>query len=200
MSHKSIIFSIISAVVIAGLCLSILSSPSSAEVAAIIIVSPTEGLVTDENGGFDSFTIMLDGPPTHPVKITLETSDPTEGTVSSSFVTLNKNNWNTPKEIVVVGLADGIQDGDIDYQITGLSSSNDDDFNGLVMPAVAVTNLNDDVPVANDDSYTTKIDTPVIIDVLENDTALDNVPLSLTIDNSTSNGGLVINLDNTITY
>jgi len=143
---------------------------------------------------------MLDGPPTHPVKITLETSDPTEGTVSSSFVTLNKNNWNTPKEIVVVGLADGIQDGDIDYQITGLSSSNDDDFNGLVMPAVAVTNLNDDVPVANDDSYTTKIDTPVIIDVLENDTALDNVPLSLTIDNSTSNGGLVINLDNTITY
>jgi hypothetical protein len=143
---------------------------------------------------------MLDSPPTHPVKITLETSDPTEGTVSSSSVTLNKNNWNTPKEIAVIGLADGIQDGDIDYQITGLSSSTDPEFDGLVMPAVSVTNLNDAVPVANDDSSTTIIDTPVIIDVLENDTALDDVPLSLTIDNSTSNGGLVINLDHTITY
>ena len=122
MCNKSFIFSIISAVVIAGLSLGILSSPSSAEVAAIIIVSPTEDLVTDENGGFDSFTVMLDSPPTHPVKITLETSDPTEGTVSSSSVTLNKNNWNTPKEILVIGLADGIQDGDIDYGITVESS------------------------------------------------------------------------------
>ena len=200
MSHKSLISSIISAVVIAGLSLSILSSPSLAEVAASIIVSPTEGLITDENGGFDSFSITLDGPPTHPVKITLETSDPTEGTVSSSSVILNKNNWNTPKEIVVIGLADGIQDGDIDYQITGLSSSNDDDFNGLVMPAVAVTNLNDAVPVANDDSSTTKIDTPVIIDVLENDTALDDLPLSLTIENSPANGDIVVNPENTITY
>jgi hypothetical protein len=199
-SHKSLISSIISAAVIAGLSLSILSSPSSAEVAAIIIVTPTEGLITDENGGYDSFTIVLDGPPTHPVKITLETSDPTEGTVSSSSVSLNKNNWNTPREIVVIGLTDGIQDGDIDYQITGLSSSTDPDFDGLVMPAVSVTNLNDAIPVAIDDSSTTKIDTPVIIDVLVNDTALDDVPLSLTIENSTSNGGLVINLDNTFTY
>ena len=199
-SHKSIIFSIISAVIIAGLSLSILSSPSSAEVAAIIIVAPTEGLITDENGGFDSFSIMLDGPPTHPVKITLETSDPTEGTVSSSSVTLNKNNWNTPKEIEVIGLADGIQDGDIDYEITGLSTSTDPDFNGLVMPAVSVTNLNDAVPLANDDSSTTTIDTPVIINVLENDTALDDVPLSLTIESSPSNGGLAINDDHTITY
>ena len=200
MSHKSLISSIISAVVIAGLSLSILSSPSLAEVAASIIVSPTEGLITDENGGFDSFSITLDGPPTHPVKITLETSDPTEGTVSSSSVTLNKNNWNTPKEIVVIGLADGIQDGDIDYQITGLASSTDPDFDGLIMPAVSVTNLNDAVPVANDDSSTTKIDTPVIIDVLENDTALDDLPLSLTIENSPANGDIVVNPENTITY
>ena len=200
MSHKSLISSIISAVVIAGLSLSILSSPSSAEIAASIIVSPTEGLVTDENGGFDSFTIMLDGPPSHPVKINLETSDPTEGTVSSSSVTLNKNNWNTPKEIAVIGLADGIQDGDIEYQIKGLSSSTDPDFDGLVMPAVSVTNLNDAVPVANDDSSTTKIDIPVIIDVLENDTALDDVPLTLTIENSPTNGDIEVNPDNTITY
>ena len=122
MSHKFLISSIITAIIILALSLSFLSSPSLAEVAASIIVSPTEGLVTDENGGFDSFSITLDGPPTHPVKITLETSDPTEGTVSSSSVTLNKNNWNTPKEILVIGLADGIQDGDIDYGITVESS------------------------------------------------------------------------------
>jgi hypothetical protein len=200
MSHKLLISSIITAIIILALSLSFLSSPALAEVAASIIVSPTEGLITDENGGFDSFSITLDGPPTHPVKITLETSDPTEGTVSSSSVTLNKNNWNTPKEIVVIGLADGIQDGDIDYQITGLSSSTDPDFDGLIMPAVSVTNLNDAVPVAINDSSTTKIDTPVTIDVLENDTALDDVPLTLTIENSPTNGGLAINLDHTITY
>jgi len=200
MSYKSFIASLISAVVIAGLSLSILSSPSSAEIAAIIIVSPTEGLVTDENGGFDSFTIMLDGPPTHPVKITLETSDPTEGTVSSSSVTFNKNNWDTPKEITVIGLADGIQDGDVDYQITGLATSSDPDFDGLVMPAVSVTNLNDAVPVANEDNSSTSIDTPVIVDVLENDTALDDVPLTLTIESLPSNGDIEVNPDNTITF
>ncbi len=200
MSRKTLIFLIISAIIFVALSLSFLSSPATAEVAASIIVSPTEGLITDENGGYDSFTIILDGPPTHPVKITLNTSDPTEGTVSSSSVTLNKNNWDEFKVITVIGLADGIQDGDVDYQITGLSSSTDPDFDGLVMPAVSVTNLNDAVPVANDDSSTTKIDTPVIIDVLENDTALDDLPLSLTIENSPTNGGLAINLDHTITY
>jgi hypothetical protein len=198
-SRKTLIFLIISAIIFVALSLSFLSSPATAGVAASIIVSPTEGLITDENGGYDSFTIILDGPPTHPVKITLNTSDPTEGTVSSSSVTLNKNNWDEFKVITVIGLADGIQDGDVDYQITGLASSSDPDFDGLVMPAVSVTNLNDAVPVANDDSSTTKIDTPVIIDVLENDTALDDVPLTLTIENSPTNGDIV-GVENTITY
>ena len=200
LSRKTLILTFISAILMTALILSFLSSPATAEVTASIIVSPTDGLVTDENGGFDTFTIILDGPPTHPVKITFDTTDPTEGTVSSSSVTLNKNNWDIPKEITVKGLADGIQDGDVDYQITGLASSSDPDFDGLVMPVVSVTNLNDAVPVANDDNSTTNVDTPVTVDVLENDTALDDVPLILTIENLPANGGIEVNLDNTVTF
>jgi hypothetical protein len=200
MSLRTLIFTIISAVIIVGFSSSILNSSAEAKVTASIIVSPQVGLVTDENGGIDTFNITLDGPPTHPVKITLASSDTTEGAVSSSSVTLNKNNWDSPKEIAVIGLADSIQDGDMDYQVTGTASSSDPDFDGLVMPAVSVTNLDDPIPVANDDSATTNVDTPVEVEVLENDLALDDVPLTLTIEILPANGDIAVNPDNTIQF
>jgi hypothetical protein len=68
------------------------------------------------------------------------------------------------------------------------------------MPAVSVTNLDDPIPVANDDSATTNVDTPVEVDVLENDLALDDVPLTLTVGILPANGDIAVNPDNTIQF
>ncbi|MDD5701073.1 MAG: MBG domain-containing protein [Dehalococcoidales bacterium] len=52
-----------------------------------ITVTPTSGLTTTEDGGTDTFTIVLDSKPSSDVTIGLSSSDTTEGTVSPSSVT-----------------------------------------------------------------------------------------------------------------
>ena len=124
---------------------------AKAEIAAAIIVDPVEGLITDENGGSDSFTIQLDSEPTDHVTLYLYSSNPDEGSVSTGEIFMNRNKWEDLYLVEITGVADGIEDGDVPYEITGVTSSNDPIFNGLIMPPVSVTNLNDPVPIANDD-------------------------------------------------
>jgi hypothetical protein len=52
-----------------------------------ITVSPTEGLVTTEGSGTNTFTIVLNTKPTDDVTIELSSSDPTEGTISPTSLT-----------------------------------------------------------------------------------------------------------------
>jgi hypothetical protein len=168
-----------------------------AQTNAAIIVNPTGGLITDENGGSDSFTVQLDSPAPPNVKIYFSSSDPSEGTVSPDNITLNPSNWDTPEanRITVTGLADSIEDGDVPYEIIGATS-----IGGPAVFSVSVTNINDSFPIANDDYPSINGYSPIIIPVLDNDTALNNTPLDLSIAIQPSNGGALVNGDNTITY
>lgn len=173
---------------------------AKAEINAAIIVIPTEGLVTGEDGTSDSFTIRLDSQPGAQVRITLTSSMPDEGIVSPNTVQFTQGNWNNPKIIEVIGVPDGIEDGDVLYEITGISDSTDGNFNGLVMPPVSVTNLNDSVPIAIDDLPAVNGYTPIVIPVLDNDTGLFDIPIVITVISNPSFGSYIINLDDTITY
>lgn len=198
-SYLTIIISIIS-ITILGFVFH--THRARAEITASIIVDPIEGLITDENGGSDSFTIVLDSQPTEKVTIIITSNNPSEGTVSTESVSFTLGNWNNPKLIVVTGVPDGIQDGDVLYQITGVASSNDPNFNEVDMPAVSVTNLNDPVPIANDDHPPLDGYSPIIIPVLENDSALIDIPFEITVVSDPAYGTYTINPDphNTITY
>ncbi len=55
-------------------------------------------------------------------------------------------------------------------------------------------------PVANDDSVSTDADTPVVIDVLANDTDPDGDPIDVLDHTQPAHGTAVLNPDNTITY
>ena len=55
-------------------------------------------------------------------------------------------------------------------------------------------------PVAMDDSASTDLDTPVIVDVLDNDTDVEGDPLTVSSVSQGGNGTVVINPDNTVTY
>lgn len=174
---------------------------AQAQVSYQIIVIPTSGLVTDENGGMDTFTIALSSQPTSPVKIDLSSSDSTEGTVSPASVNLSPGNWDSPQTVTVTGIPDGLQDGDVAYTIlTSPAISNDVNYNGIDAPDVAVTNQEDAKPLASDDSAATDEDTPIAIDVLANDSALNDTPLTLTILTNPANGAATIGAANSVSY
>jgi len=110
-----------------------------------IIVSPTSGLKTKENGQTATFTIVLQSKPTAAVKIGLSSSRPTEGTVSPASISFSLTNWNAPQVVTVTGVDDKIQDGDQLYTIvTGAASSTDPKYNGMDAADVSVTNVDDD--------------------------------------------------------
>ena len=168
--------------------------------ASIIIIEPTVGLVTDENGGTATFTVQLDSPPSPNITIEFTSSDPSEGTVSPDKITLNPGNWNKPESNVftITGIADIEEDGDVPYTITGLVTIGDP----LTVPLISVTNLNDPVPIANNDYPEISGFEPIIIPVLDNDTALIDTPIEVSVISDPSFGSYVVNpgADTTITY
>jgi len=175
---------------------------AQAEIAAAIIVDPAEGLITDENGREASFTIQLDSQPADKVTITITSSMPSEGIVSQESVPFTQGNWDNTKTITVTGVPDGIEDGNVSYEITGIASSEDPNFDGLLMPTISVTNLNDPFPIANDDHPPVDGFAPIIVPVLDNDTALINVPIEISVVSDPAFGTYTIDLEpeNTITY
>ena len=69
------------------------ATPIDEQQEAGITISPTAGLITTEAGGTASFTVVLNTSPNATVVITLSSSDPSEGTVSTTSLTFRTNNW-----------------------------------------------------------------------------------------------------------
>jgi len=109
------------------------------------IVTPTSGLITTEAGGTAQFTVVLVSPPTSNVAVSVSTSDPTEGTTSTSNLVFTVGNWNNPHTVTVTGVDDAVDDGDIAYTVvTGVATSADPNYRGLDPPDVSVTNTDND--------------------------------------------------------
>jgi len=110
-----------------------------------ITVTPTSGLVTTEDGGQDSFTVVLDSQPTGDVTILISSSDETEGTVSPSSLTFTTDNWDTPQTVTATGLDDNEVDGGVGYTIlVGPASSDDLTYSNMDPADVSVTNSDND--------------------------------------------------------
>lgn len=106
-----------------------------------ILVSPVAGLVTTEAGGSASFTVVLQSPPTAGVSIALSSSNPGEGTVSPASLTFTPANWNQPRTVTVTGVADGVADGPVSYQvILAPAVSVDSAYQGIKPADVQLTN------------------------------------------------------------
>jgi hypothetical protein len=111
-----------------------------------ILVTPTAGLVTDETGASDVFSVVLLSQPTADVTINLTSSDPTEGTIVPSTLTFTAANWNQAQSVTVTGVDDVLADGDVVYQVvTSPAASADPSYNGLDPADATVTNVDNDV-------------------------------------------------------
>jgi len=106
-----------------------------------ISITPSTTLRTSEWGGKAYFMIALKTQPSAEASINLQSSNVSEGTVSPSAVSFNSSNWHIPQKITVLGINDGIVDGNKNYQIiTAPAVSNDADYQGINAADVGVTN------------------------------------------------------------
>ena len=65
---------------------------------------------------------------------------------------------------------------------------------------VTIIDRPDYLPVANDDRRGCSFNTPVVVDVLFNDTGLDDAPVAVAITQSPAQGTAIVNADNTVTF
>ncbi len=167
-----------------------------------VTVFPISGLETTEAEGTATFTVRLNSQPADDVVInTINSDDTSEGTVTPGSLTFTNITWNTPQTVTITGVDDLIDDGDIPYNIElSDAASTDGGYDGLTVPNVSVTNIDDTGPRAADDAATTDEDSDINIDVLNNDLGLDNGGLILSITSQANHGTLTIESDNTITY
>jgi hypothetical protein len=109
----------------------------------VISVSPSI-LTTNESGTSGTFTVALGSAPSDTVTIDVTSGDATEGSVAPAVLTFTAANFNVAQTVTVTGLDDTIVDGAQTYQVTMVATSNDTAYDGLTIPAVAVTNNDND--------------------------------------------------------
>lgn len=109
-----------------------------------VTVTPTTGLTTTEAGGTATFNISLNSAPTNNVTITLTSSDPTEGSPSTTTLFFDASNWSTPQTVTVTGLDDQADEGNVAYTIITVATSSDAAYNNITVSDVSLTNTDND--------------------------------------------------------
>ncbi len=107
-----------------------------------ITVSPTSGLVVDENGNTATFTVKLNSEPTAQVVIAVASSDTNEAAVDKATLTFDSSNWSTAQTVTVTGQQNNHENGNqgVTIQLT-VPSSADTVYAALDPDDVSVTNI-----------------------------------------------------------
>ena len=112
-----------------------------------------------ENGGMETWTIVLDSQPTGTVTVTPASSDDTIATVSAPL-TFTTGNWNQPQTVTVRGINDDL-DNDGDQRSATIShAASGGGYDGVQVDDVTVTVRDDDDDVP-----------PTVISILRHDPA-----------------------------
>ena len=101
---------------------------------------------TNDPAHQDTFTVVLQKQPEAQVVLPLSSSDTGEGVVSPSSLTFTTTNWNQPQTVTVTGQNDAVDEGENTlYEVRfGAVQSQDVSYAGFQLPAVPVSNLDDD--------------------------------------------------------
>ena len=100
-------------------------------------------------GRTDTYTMVLDTMPSASVEIAIESGDRRAVTVSPATLTFTPANWNTAQTVTVIGVDDRVdQPGNRSVTITHTSASGDINYNGINIPSVTATVMDDAPPAA----------------------------------------------------
>lgn len=137
---------------------------------AAIVVTPTSGLITTEQGGTSSFAVSLTSQPTSNVTINLSSSNTREGTISESTLVFTPLNWLTPQRVTVTGVDDHISDSNKVYTIVLNAALSGDPAYGGVNPAdvsvmnISLPDLKPTITVSESESIAWSTGVPVLLD------------------------------------
>jgi hypothetical protein len=110
-----------------------------------IVVTPTRGLQTSEQGAQATFQVALASPPLQPVIIPVVSVTPAEGTASPTQLTFDDGNWKQPQTVTVTGADDTAVDGARAYQVrVGPAQSGDARYPALPSTLVSLVNRDDE--------------------------------------------------------
>ena len=118
----------------------------SVPLAAVAGVSVTPVAVTvGENGGTNTYTLVLDKQPTATVTLTPVSGDTAIATVLPASLSFTMDNWDTPQTVTVTGIDDAIDNAsDRTATVTHTAASSDSDYNTVPVAAVTVTAADND--------------------------------------------------------
>lgn len=128
----------------AGLQIADVAVATADDDTASVTVAPTTGLTTGEAGSSASFGISLGAQPLSSVRVTLTSSDTSEGAATQAALVFTPANWSTPQTATIVGRDDDEQDGDIAYTIVTALQTNAPVYIGINPADVSLTNLDND--------------------------------------------------------
>jgi hypothetical protein len=154
-----------------------------------IIVSKTQ-LHTSETQTSDSLDVCLTAQPSTLVTITMTipAGSESEGVFSANGsnsldLVFDQTTWSEIRTVTIAGLDDAINDGDQTYQLSIDTVSADPVYAGMVIPAISVTNTDDDTGVVDPGFVVTK--SQPVLTTSENETS-DSFSLSLARQPSTT--------------
>eukprot|EP01063_Lacrimia_lanifica_P037758 TRINITY_DN7861_c0_g4_i1.p1 TRINITY_DN7861_c0_g4~~TRINITY_DN7861_c0_g4_i1.p1 ORF type:complete len:3166 (+),score=728.41 TRINITY_DN7861_c0_g4_i1:103-9600(+) len=111
--------------------------------AAGYIVSAPNSTQTSEMGGAVFYTVKLNSEPVSEVTIDVATNV-LEGSVSPSTLVFGASNWSTAATVVVTGVDDFFDDGNVAYTVAHTRNTADSKYAALTPSNVALSNVDDD--------------------------------------------------------
>lgn len=112
-----------------------------------VSVIPVGGIVlTESPPPADTATVgvVLHTQPANDVTISFSSSDTDEVTVSPASLTFTNGDWDTPQYVTLTSVDDGDADGDQSVTISTAATSADNNYNGIAVSDISVTNQDDD--------------------------------------------------------
>ncbi len=167
------------------------------------IVEETDAItITSEAGISDVFTVVLEAQPQSDVVVEISGLDETEGSLSATSLTFTSATWDEVQTVTVTGIDDDEVDGNITYTLNVAVNDalSDVNFHGL-STNISVSNNDNDVfnpvPVLVDDEAETLEDESIDIDVLANDSGLEDTPININLVAQPANAFVSLNGDKT---
>ncbi len=100
--------------------------------------------VTSESGSTLDFDVVLASQPNREVRVGVVSSDPGEGMPSPEVLVFTPDDWDMPQSFSVMGMDDGIYDGDQEYVIRVTGYSDDSLYDNVLLDELIMTNTDND--------------------------------------------------------
>ena len=119
----------------------------TASQAGVTVTESSGSTNITEDGGTDTFDVVLDSQPSSDVTVSITSSDPTTGaTTSSSTLTFTSSNWDTAQTVTVEAIDDAAEEGSHTADLSFSVSSSDNNYDGFSVPSITANITDNDVP------------------------------------------------------